>query len=547
MSNSDAHATKSSRPPLILSEESLTPMISEHALAAGEVPSDKLLQEVLGTMTDAVLVLGTNGKVLHCNAPFARMFGFSSQLGAGENFDAIKAAMAACHASAKHFELQWQELIEPSDFGWHQEWELTKPAPKILDVRRSPSKGYPESIIITLRDITEERSLQSALLQSHKMESLGMLAGGIAHDFNNLLTAITGNVNLAQQQLEKGDTEEVPSLLAVVADAARGGRELVRQLLTHARKNISCVQVTDLRDIIFDVRSLLKHSISPLILVEMQLPKQLWHVKVDRNSLQQVVLNLCVNAVDAMKGRPNSRLTIRAMNCNEVEYAGDYVCLQVKDNGPGISPEIQREIFEPFFTTKPQGQGTGLGLSLSSEIMKKLGGRIECESKPGKGATFTLFIPRSLEATKAKLREPDFTISKKNGGHERILVVDDDPLVLSVTTKLLGGAGYQVFTACDGVEALKWIENEDHEADLVILDIAMPRLSGLDAMSSIRQMKPNLPVVLCSGSLADPTAMKEVQGMLPNASICKPYEVAELFGTVRKVLDGKPAEVLTAA
>jgi two-component system cell cycle sensor histidine kinase/response regulator CckA len=403
--------------------------------------------------------------------------------------------------------------------------------------------------VLLWEDVTEKKSMQAVLQNSQRMEAIGMLAGGIAHDFNNLLTAISGNITLAMEQLAAGETRDVPSLLTIASEATSSGKDLIRKLLCHVRQNEPSVQAIDLRASVNDVRVLLKHSISPLILVELRLPGNLWPVKADANGIKQVIMNFCVNAVDAMKDRPNSHLTISAASLSapvpskhaSARPDGDYVMLQVRDNGPGIPPDIRQKIFEPFFTTKSQGEGTGLGLAISRDIVESHGGWIECESEMGVGTVFSVFLPRSLTQvdTPVAPKAPVLPAGKANGT-ERVLVVDDDALVRGVSTRLLSRAGYKVSTANDGIEALEWLKNPMNHADLVLLDLAMPRLSGVDTMEEIRKIKPGLPVVLCSGSLtmSDPQASRYVTGKhAPEARICKPYDVGELTGTVRKVLD----------
>jgi len=498
-------------------------------------------------VSDAFLVFAEDGKIVSFNKHFTDIFGLQLSHAKGGDISRVRDSIGRCFASSVTFEKKWRAIVDMTCQSFTDEWEIATPQGRVLEVRAGMQEtgqaGERPERILFWNDITEKRNLQKALQQSQKMQALGILAGGIAHDFNNLLTAISGNVELALQQLESDKVGDAPALLSVVADAARGGREIVKKLLCHARQHGNTSKALNIHDVIVDVRSLLKHSISPLILMELNTPKNLWSVMAEKGSLQQVIMNLCVNAVDAMKGVPNGRLTITASN-KTTSIPGDsgtvshYVCLQVQDNGAGIPPEVRNRIFEPFFTTKPPGEGTGLGLAMSNDIIKKLGGWIDCESQVGKGTIFSVFIPRSLEENPITPGAIRPAASLKVGGKERILLVDDDPLVRAVTMRLLNGAGYKVTVANDGVEAVEWVENMDNEVDLIILDIAMPRLSGLDAMKVIRKLRPGLPVVLCSGSLADTSAMRgDPGGMNSEGSICKPYEMPELFGTVRRVID----------
>lgn len=502
---------------------------------------------------DAFVILDQDGRVAATNRRFTDFFGIAPNAVRSASLEKLRDCLKSCFENAAEFEAKWQPLMDGTCPLRNVEWEIIKPSHRILELHAMPlpsGGSRPGTAKILLwSDVTEKKSMQAALRNSQRMEAIGMLAGGIAHDFNNLLTAISGNVVLALEQLAAGETKDVPSLLTIAAEAASSGKDLIKKLLSHVRQNESTVETIDLRTCVNDVRMLLKHSISPMILVELRLPGSLWPVKADANGLKQVIMNFCVNAVDAMKERPNSHLIISASNQpapvtapigHQISNTTDFVRLQVRDNGPGIPPEIKRRIFEPFFTTKAQGEGTGLGLAISREIVEKHGGWIECESESGKGTVFSVFLPRSLSQVVNVAAPIQAFPAAKTSGTERILVVDDDALVRGVSTRLLSRAGYKVATANDGLEALEWLKTENNQADLVLLDLAMPRMSGVDTMQEIRKIKPGLPIVLCSGSLtmSDPAAARYLHGSnVPEARICKPYDVGELTGTVRRVLD----------
>lgn len=503
-------------------------------------------------MADALLVLSADGAVVIANRAFTEWFGIPpSAAVAGTPLSSLRERLSACCADPKVFAEKWRALSSAESVS-AERWEIARPLRRILEFRAVPLP-HGAGTALLWRDQTEQRDLKEALHRSQRMESLGRLSGGIAHDINNLLTAINGNLSLAMHHLESGNSDEAGVLLSTASKAVMGGREIVKQLLAHARKDAETVQSFDLRGLIVESRGLLKHTISPLVLMEVQIPKSLWTVSADRGSIQQVLINLCVNAVDAMKGRANSRLTLIAANVprSGARPAGrgragvDYVRLQVRDNGCGIPPDVLQRIFEPFYTTKIQGEGTGLGLSISREIVEKFGGWIECDSKAGEGTTFSVFLPRGekLAVEEKSVAPVSAKLPVKSSKTERILVVDDDPLVRSVSARLLNSVGYTVFTATDGVEALEWLRQPGNEADLILLDVSMPRLSGHDTMHEIRQLRPKMPVVLCSGSLSlcDPHAMQRAdQQDPPEARISKPYDVGELTRTVRDVLDHRP-------
>lgn len=506
-------------------------------------------------MTEAMLILKADGTLMAVNLRFAEFFGLSRDvLTGGGRLDMLQEGLSRCFSDEKIFSEKWRSISSDNKNDKVEAWEINQPVRRSLELR---AVSLPENsgTVLLWRDLTEKHHLQEALQRAQRMESLGRLSGGIAHDINNLLTAISGNLSLALHHLETGFPAEARSLLTTASKVALGGRDIVRQLLAHARKNVENVKSFDLGELITEVRGLLKHSISPLVLVEVQLPKSLWNVTADSNSIQQVVINLCVNAVDAMKGRANSRLTLAAFNSprTAVRTAGhgkagtDYVCLQVQDNGCGIPSEILKNIFDPFYTTKAQGEGTGLGLSISREIVEKFGGWIECDSKTGAGTTFRVYLPRGEKVELEKKTAPATPAKKfpSTTSAERILVVDDDAMVRAVSARLLSGVGYKVFTAIDGVEALEWLRTPGNAADLILLDVSMPRLSGHDTMQEIRQLCPGVPVLMCSGSLTlcDPEAEQEGDPAAPppDGRISKPYDVIELTRMVRTVLDHRPA------
>ena len=513
--------------------------------------SGPLLEATLDAVSDAVLVIGFDGKILASNGKFREYFGISSNALRCGAVEAVKCGLERCFERSELFPEKWSQMFQKPPLV-KVEWKIKQPVQRTLELTAVPvgDERAMCGTVFVWHEVTEANRMKMALQQAEKMESIGMLAGGIAHDFNNVLTAVTGNISLAIEQISTGHVSaDTVALLAAASQAAMGGRDLVKRLMSHARRSVPRVESFDIGALASDVRGLLKSSISPLILVELLLPKSLWQVHADRSSIQQVILNLCVNAVDAMKGQPSGMLAISASNhpagSPELAEKGkpgmDYVMLEICDSGPGIPPEVMPHIFEPLFTTKPPGEGTGLGLANCREILERHDGWIECESTPGQGATFRAFLPRgAVEAkTSAKPKPSKPASAAKTRCTERILVVDDDVLVRTVNAQLLTAAGFKVATANDGIEALEWINTPGNEADLVLLDMAMPRLSGVDTMREIRRLKPGLPVVLCSGSLtlANPSAFKDLTCAPPDAKLSKPYDVAELTRTMRQVLD----------
>ncbi len=508
-----------------------------------------VLKAAGNSWADAYVILDASDRVLISNQRFSDYFGIPANHIQSASLERLRACLEPCMESKEGFAASWNAVGEYHAARKVVEWEITKPSHRILELTVSPlphaeDDGRSARVIIW-QDITQKKQRHAALQQAHRMEVVGTLAAGIAHDFNNILTAINGNITLALDQLTAGEIKEASALLGVVMEAAVGGRELVKKLLSHVRQNATATRNMDLRAVVSDVQGLLKHTISPLIMVELRMPGNLWPVAGDANSIKQVLMNLCVNAVDAMKGRPNSHLIISAANQSgesaETSPCGDFVCLKVTDNGPGMTESVRARIFEPFFTTKSQADGTGLGLAISSDIVQKHGGRIECKSEPGKGTTFLVILPRTSGEIQCEpaISLPVQAPAASSKGTESVLVVDDDPLVRAVLVGLLSRAGYKVFAAKDGIDAIDWIKKPGNTADLVLLDMSMPRLSGLDTLDQIRSISPKMPVVLCSGSLTFKQMVNEKHNpsTLPDACISKPFEIPELTRTVREVLD----------
>ncbi len=505
-------------------------------------PEDQsFLRAAFDATKDAILVVDAFGKAVHHNLPFEEVFGVKSSDISASSPGTLQEQLARCFATKSVFEEKWQQLLA----GEKTEWDIVKPQNRVLEASLSKVEHDDGAIrVVVWHDVTERRLLDTSLQQANKMEVLGKLTGGITHDFNNLLAAIGGNIGLALANLDHGKREEVASLLSDAMKAAMGGRALVKQLLDHSRRRSTKIETQDLRAIVTDVRNILKHSISPLIKVEMHWPENLWNILADEHHVQQIVLNLCVNAADALKDRPDPRITILAANYSRhasdaamsKQGGAEFIRLQVKDNGPGIPPHVRQRLFERFFTTKKEGEGTGLGLSICRDIAEKMGGWIECDSEPGRETTFSVFLPRGTGACKNAPVAPQAT-AKAVKGTERLLIVDDDALVRSVSVRLLKGAGYQVNIAVDGQEAVDWVKAHPGEVDLVLMDVTMPRLSGGDATRIIREMMPDMPVVLCSGLPLDVSRFKEAYGTLPNATLLKPFDLAELSVVVRQTLD----------
>jgi CheY-like chemotaxis protein len=371
------------------------------------------------------------------------------------------------------------------------------------------------------------------------MESIGRLAGGIAHDFNNLLTAIMGYNELAQGEVAADSN--LAKFLSNVGHAAERATNLTRQLLAFARRQIIEPKVVVLNDLIADVGSLLRRLIGEDIEL-ITLPRSdLWMVKIDPGQFEQLLINLAVNARDAMP--QGGKLLIETSNVTlDTEYTrthvevspGDYAMLAVSDTGQGMDATIQQHIFEPFFTTKEPGRGTGLGLATVYGIVKQHGGHVWLYSEPGKGTTFKIYLPRAEEAAPETRRPREIEFIPC--GTETILLVEDDVLVRDMAAQALDAQGYAVLSAASGAEALRTAQEFAGEIHLLLTDVVMPQMSGRTLAERLQSTRPNLKVLYASG-YTDNTIVHH--GMLEPgiALLQKPFTPASLTRKVRETLD----------
>ena len=400
--------------------------------------------------------------------------------------------------------------------------------------------GQPESILSIDTDITERRKIELQFLRAQRMESIGTLAGGIAHDLNNCLAPIMLSLELLTKKFPDPDSAELLDMLSV---SAQRGADMVRQVLLFARGVEGERQEVQIRLLVADTEKIVNDTFLKHIEVRTRVPNDLWTVIGDATQLHQVLLNLCVNARDAMPD--GGTLTISAENLIlDAHYAvldsevrsGAYVVLQVEDTGTGIPPVIIEKIFDPFFTTKAIGQGTGLGLSTSMAIARSHGGFVRVYSEPGKGTTFKVYLPARTGTSSPTAGRRAVELPRGHG--ELILVVDDEPSVRLVTQQTLEAFGYRAILASDGAEALAIYARREAEIAVVLTDMMMPVMDGPATIQVLRKMNPGLLVIAASGLVANDYAAKfadlGVLHFLP-----KPYTAETLLKALQKILEKK--------
>jgi signal transduction histidine kinase len=386
---------------------------------------------------------------------------------------------------------------------------------------------------------TEARNLQEQLRQSQKMEAVGQLAGGIAHDFNNSLTLIKVCSQLALQELN----EENPlrEKIQQIDEATTRSGELARQLLTFSRRHIEETKVLDLNHILTNLNKMLRRALGENIELVTQLPADLGRLKADPGQIEQVVVNLAINARDAMPG--GGRLTLETADVElDPEYArthirvapGRYVMFSVKDTGKGMPPEVRERIFEPFFTTKEEGKGTGLGLFMVYGIVQKYGGHITVDSEPGAGSVFKIFLPRADE--QAKEAGEGAVENRLPRGGETVLVVEDENNLRSLMALALNRQGYKTLEAANGEEGLLLFDRHKQEINLIVTDVVMPRMTGFELIDLLSPLYPRMKVIYISGYPENADLQK--RNLNPETNfIQKPFSLEDLAVRVRKILD----------
>jgi nitrogen-specific signal transduction histidine kinase len=384
-------------------------------------------------------------------------------------------------------------------------------------------------------DITESKKMEEALARAQKMEAIGTLASGIAHDFNNLLMGIQGHSSLIA--LDLGPSHPHAEHAAAIDQHVKSAANLTRQLLGVVRGGKYEVKAIDIKEVLKTSAAMFGRTHKEIRVRLETRPKPLV-VEADRQQIEQVLLNIYVNALQAMPGGGDLSVTALPVDlgekgCQPFQVApGNYARISIEDTGIGIEEDIRQKIFDPFFTTKEKSRGTGLGLASAYGIIKNHGGTITVESKVGKGSTFHIYLPLSQKAVKAQGGGTERPIH----GNETILLVDDEKMILEVGQAMLERLGYRVITAGGGEKALRELEKRASEVDMVILDLIMPVIDGGETYDRIRQIAPGVPVILSSGYSIDGQA-REILNRGCDGFIQKPFDIQSLSVKIRSVLN----------
>ncbi|BBO66853.1 hypothetical protein DSCA_07830 [Desulfosarcina alkanivorans] len=507
--------------------------------------SEEKYRTILDTIEEAYFEMDHTGTLVFVNDAACRIMGYAVDDLSGMHFRHFSA-----HQSTREIIQAFKKMVRSGV----PVRVLTYPVitrkgrTKVLELSatlmRHPSgavtgfRGLARDVTAKIAAQKEKETLQGQLNHAQRMEAVGTLAGGIAHDFNNLLMGITGNVSLLTAKIDA--VSPLSDYLRAIEQCVESGATLTRQLLGYARGGKYQVTAVNLNDTVQRTADMFGRT-KKEIKIRARYQNDIWTVDADQGQIDQVLVNLYVNAWQAM----TDEMTMILSTSNVVLDAdfttpfgikpGPFVSVMVQDHGKGIEPDVMKRIFEPFFTTKKMGRGTGLGLASAFGIIKNHGGIIDVKSQPGRGSTFTIYLP-------AESRQPErlspAAPSRPRNGSGMLLVVDDEPYILKALTDILQDLGYQVITAIDGHQAIARFEEEKNRIEGVLLDMIMPDLSGRQVLEQLKKIRPDIKVILSSGYSLNGLG-EDALGMAGDGFIQKPYQIDQLAATLEAVLNGR--------
>ncbi len=490
---------------------------------------------LLDIATDAIFVCDLERKILFWNKAAEHVYGYSKEKAIGKTISQLWH-----EKNLQQIEAAQNTLIEKG--AWEGELHQTTKSGKnlIVESRWTLVREFDhksQTILVVNTDVTQKKLLESQFLRAQRLESIGTLASGIAHDLNNVLAPILMTAQLLELQLKD---ERSKKLLPILINNSKRGANLVKQVLSFTRGIEGDRRILQIRHLIWEIKQVVRETFPKSIEVFTYIPQNLWTVSGDTTQLHQVLMNLCVNARDAM---PNGgKLSIAAENMVVDEnYAqmdldareGSYIVINITDTGVGIRPDILDRIFEPFFTTKELGKGTGLGLSTVLGIVKSHGGFIQVFSEIGHGSQFKIYLP--AQQTKEYQEEADLEFPHGNG--ELILVVDDEDSIRNVTKTSLETHNYKAITAKDGIEAIALYAEHRDEISIVLTDMIMPSMDGITTIRTLQKINPTVKIIAVSG-LATTEKLNAVTNIGVQAFLAKPYTAKQLLQTIGNVKMG---------
>jgi len=485
---------------------------------------------------DAIMVRDLEGKIIFWNKGAERLYGWSRQEVIGRDIGEflttdIKTSVEATALTIKHGKWSGERKHHTKDrreITIETRWTLIR-----------DHEGQPKSILAINTDITEKKKIEAQFMRAQRMESIGTLAGGIAHDLNNILAPIMMSIDILKTT---ATDPQAKMILDTIEVSAKRGADIVRQVLSFARGLEGERIEVQPKHLLKDLESIIKDTFPKDIRLKFSTPNDTWTILGDPTQVHQILLNLCVNARDAMPnggtlfiGIENCLLDEQYAGMNIQAKSGHYVMISVTDSGTGIPPEILDKIFEPFFTTKELHRGTGLGLSTVMGIVQSHEGFIDVDSEPGKGTTFKVYLP-AMETSSEALKKQTQPISPLRGNGETVLVIDDEASILTITSQTLQAFGYRVLTATDGADAVAVFMEHKNEISIVLTDMMMPLMDGSGAIHALKRINPAVKIIATSGLNAN-NELANASGIGAKHFLTKPYTAETLLKTMQAILD----------
>ena len=485
---------------------------------------------------EVIVITDIEGNIQYVNPAFEKITGYSRAEATAQNITLLDSGQH----DPSFFEQMW-DCLKRGEV-WQGRFIHKKKDNSLYELEATISPvintaGEIINYVSVQRDVTHEVQLEKQLRQAQKMEAIGTLAGGIAHDFNNLLLGIQGNISLSL--LDLGSESPLFNNLKKIEQYVQNGVELTRQLLGFARGGKYEVRLTDLNRLLKE-QNLLFSRANKAVVFKDDFDTNLWNVEADQGQIEQVILNIYMNAMQAMPA--GGTLTVRTENLTIDEErltpyrvkAGDYIKITVADTGIGMDKKTQGRIFDPFFTTREMGRGKGLGLASVYGIIKNHEGFINVDSQKDRGARFEIYLP----ASRKPVSPQQITVEEFSHGHETVLLVDDEEMIVDVGKRMLDKLGYETLTAMNGAEAIEIYKSRRKEIKLVILDMVMPKISGGETFDRLKKIYPDIKVILCSGYSIDGQAT-EILKRGCKTFIQKPFNLKTLSQNIRAVLGNK--------
>jgi len=492
------------------------------------------LKTIIDELKDGFCTIESNGEFIYLNPVATEMFELTHDVDSSNFYDDVI-------RDTKSIEYIKKVLTE---FGYIKDYELeiysynNKKIPVLLSLNNilDPHNeiiGY--SILI--KDMTYIKKEQQQLLQAQKLESIGMLASGIAHEFNNILTGIIPNAELIKMTVPPDNANH--SRASSIQKSATRAAEIVKKLLSFSRDDKKeDNEISNIKTIATETIDILKKLLDKNIEITASIPNDLYNVKLDSTRLQQLIMNLSINARDAISGQGEINISAENIIVKNSLIAqiqlpeGKYILLKISDTGQGIPQRYLNKIFDPFFTTKEPGKGTGLGLSIIYGIVKNANGKIDVQSTIGEGTTFSLYLPASERSMDS--RSTDVVI-ETNDKDKTILIIDDEPMIREMARDMLSTIGYKVFVCDNGEDGIELYKDKYNEIDLVLLDLIMPKMNGVTTYENLRKIKDDVKVIISSG-IGDLEKKKELHNLGISAFLEKPYSLKSMSDNIDRIL-----------